>query len=227
MCTEKIDPDLEGVGFEQHFDGTIQNRTGLPTRAADIGEWALGGNLFGITDKNNGIVSGTGLGYGSMRMEIHYTDGIPDVLATDGIRIYYTTDFRPMTTKHKWVLNAGGDLGTGFSIPSGQKRFYMSRVCKVETKCKDNDAAMQYLWDFFPNEDKVAIASVLNIDHKEEFTCASIQPLCNLPDGMYFRSNCPATCGFCEKLDGAVNPLNPDTYRMASINYHAHVSRAD
>merc|ERR1712232_1395447 len=42
--------------------------------------------------------------------------------------------------------------------------------------------------------------------------------------GPYIQRLCPSTCGLCEKgTNGTVNPLNPDTYRITAVHYHAHL----
>merc|ERR1712226_985857 len=45
--------------------------------------------------------------------------------------------------------------------------------------------------------------------------------------GPWIQRFCPESCGFCAKTDSdgnpIDNPLNPDSYRITSVQYHAHL----
>jgi len=220
-CPNKIDPSLEGVPSEYDMMSV--------ECLVQVGQWAPGGDVFGNTDLDTGILLGKGLGIQALQLNVHYTDGayedeaakIPK-MATDGIRVHYTPDFRPYSSVTKELINVG-TAPEQLTIPPGESRFFLSRNCKVDTKCKDADKntliTMAYIKGLATADIEIALGD-------PEFSCESLQPLCNIGGeyGPSILQLCPATCGLCEKgTDGAINPLNPDTYRVTAINYHAHL----
>jgi hypothetical protein len=59
-----------------------------------------------------------------------------------------------------------------------------------------------------------------------ELSCASIHSFCNMDGdaGSYVKALCPASCGLFEESNGEkVNKLNPESYRVTAIHYHAHL----
>jgi len=217
-CPNKIDPSQDGVAVEFNM---MDSRCLMP-----VGGWAPGSDVFGNTDLDTGILLGKGLGIQALQLNVHYTDGVyvdealkTLKMATDGIRVHYTSTFRPYTSVSKPLINVG-TAPEQLTIPPGESRFYLSRTCKVDTSCKD------------ASQDALNILAVLaGTDIQSAFggadlSCESVQPRCNIGGeiGRYILQLCPSTCGFCEKgADGTVNPLNPDTYRITDIHYHAHL----
>jgi len=212
-CPEKIDESKHGVAAE--FD----------MMAADcvfaVGQWAPGADLFSNTDLDTGVLLGRGMGIQSLQLNVHYTDGVyvnettkELAMATDGIRVHYTPNFRPYTTIGKELINIGVGHGQ-LDVPPGESRFYVSRMCEVQTNCKDAGSSTLGF-----------VGSFLGVSAEDfgaaEISCEVLAPFCALggEEGSYVRRLCPATCGLC---DGESNPFNPDAYRMTAIQYHAHL----
>ena len=217
-CPFKIDPSQEG----------------LPNYARDctipLGAWAPGADVFGNLDLDTGVLLGKGLGIESVQLNVHYTDGVYAneaektlKMATDGIRVHYTTDFRPFTIIDRPIINIGS-APQELVIPSGESRFFVSKTCEVDTKCKDVDSSILEIFAYTLLESQTDMTNVL--DSFADLSCEALQPLCNSSEEIarYILQVCPASCGLCEKgTDGAVNPLNPDSYQITAIQYHAHL----
>jgi len=169
---------------------------------------------------------GRGLGIESIRLNVHYTDGAyadeatkTQKMATDGLRFHYTPDFRPYTSLEKSIL----DIGTAtreLVVPPGEPRFFVSRSCKVGTTCKDaTDDQLQNAARWLGLGDDAE--SMFGGD----LSCTVLKPFCTIGGeiGPYVQRLCPASCGFCEKYDDRENPFNPDSYRLTSVHYHAHL----
>jgi hypothetical protein len=220
-CPNKIDPSQDGVASE--FD--VMDVGCL----ISVGGWAPGGDVFGNTDLDTGIMLGKGLGIQALQLGVHYTDGVyvDEALktlrmATDGIRVHYTSTFRPYTSISKPLINVG-TAPKQLTIPPGESRFYLSRTCEVDTSCKDANQDTLDIMAFLFGMGETDIQSALG---GADFSCESVQPFCNIGGeiGPYILQMCPSTCGLCEKgADGTVNPLNPDTYRITGVTYHAHL----
>jgi len=62
-------------------------------------------------------------------------------------------------------------------------------------------------------------------EQAEGVSCPTITPFCNMGGelGSYIQWLCPESCGFCGDVEGGVNPLNPGSYRISGITYHAHL----
>lgn len=214
-CTEKVDEAIEGMPFD--FDAYE-----MPPCTIPVGGWAPGGNVFSNIDLDTGIIMGRKLGIQALQLNVHYTDGIYEDdatetqrMATDGIRVHYTSDFRPYTSVNKPLINIGAAIDELY-VPAGESRFFVTKTCKVNTSCKDIDPeTLQFFASF-----GLGLG-----DQAEGITCESITPFCNLggPFGPYVQQLCPESCGFCEDVEGGVNPLNPGSYRVSGINFHAHL----
>jgi len=219
-CSRKYDVSEEGVPLASE---SLENDCLI-----QLGGWAPGTSMFGSIDIETGVLMGRGLGIEAVRLNVHYTDGVyadastkTQRMATDGIRVHYTPDFRPYTGLQKELINIGFGPDE-LVIPPGESRFFISRTCKVNTSCKDS------------TQDKLYFASGLlgldigldDLPIDGELSCASIQPFCNVGGelGPYVQRICPASCGLCEESNGdKVNPFNPESYRVTSIHYHAHL----
>merc|ERR1711935_57863 len=220
-CPDKIDPSQEGVAakFNMMDAGCL----------ITVGGWAPGGDVFGNTDLDTGILLGKGLGIQALQLNVHYTDGVyvdealkTLKMATDGIRVHYTSTFRPYTSVSKELINVG-TAPKQLTIPPGESRFYLSRTCKVDTSCKDASQETLNILGYLLGMGETDIQSALG---GADFSCELVQPFCSIGGeiGRYILQLCPSTCGFCEKgADGTVNPLNPDTYRITDVDYHAHL----
>jgi len=223
-CPEKIDPsqDGEAAEFEMMITECLQ----------PIAVWAPGSDLFGNVDTDTGVLMGRGIGIQALQLNVHYTDGVyaDEALKTlkmamDGIRIHYTSTFRPYSSLSKELINVV-NAPKQLTIPPGESRFYLSRTCKVETSCEDaTKETLETLENlaFFVGITESDVDGLLG---GAEISCESIRSLCNIGGaiGTFVLQLCPATCGFCEKgTDGAINPLNPDTYRVTAVQYHAHL----
>jgi len=221
-CKSKVDPSEEGVPMQFSVDDTGDLDYDC---TIGLGAWALGANMFGNVDIETGVLMGRGLGIESIRLNVHYTDGVyadastkTPTLATDGIRVHYTPDTRPYTSILKDVI----DVGFGppkLVIPPEESRFYISKTCKVNKNCQDT-----------PQGKLNMVVTSLGLDQElpddMEVSCASFQLLCNTGGefGSLIQQLCPASCGLCEESNGDnVNPLNPESYRVTGVNYHAHL----
>jgi len=221
-CPEKFDPSEEGMPMEFK---ALEDECIIP-----LGGWAPGRNVFGNVDLDEGILMGRGLGFESIRLNVHYTDGVysdpstkTQKMATDGIRVHYTPDFRPYSGIVKPILNVAFGPRQ-LTVPPGEPRFYVTKTCKVNTRCKD---ATKEQLDALVN----AFGSSMGIEDAGnmlggDLSCESMKPLCNIGGefGPYIQRFCPASCGLCEKSNGDnVNPYNPGSYRLTSVQYHAHL----
>jgi len=213
-CTKKFDLSVEGVPLYYSPDCSIA-----------LGGWASGANMFGNVDIETGVLMGRGLGIESIRLNVHYTDGVyadastkTPTLATDGIRIHYTPDTRPYTSITKHLINVGAGPQE-LVIPPEESRFFISRTCKVNKNCQDiSQVKLNMIVDYY------GLAQAL--PDNMEVSCASFQQFCNLSGerGPLIQRVCPASCGLCEESNGDnVNPLNPESYRVTGVNYHAHL----
>ena len=95
------------------------------------------------------------MGIEAIQLNIHYTDGEYEdaaeevyKLAVDGIKIYYTPDLRPYTAMSKQVLAVPWGPKE-MVIPPNVDRHFLTRTCRVETKCKDaTDETLQAVSSF-------------------------------------------------------------------------------
>ncbi len=217
-CTEKIDESMEGIPIP--FDAL--NREANSCIFTNFGAWAKGGNIFNNIDLDAGVLIGKGMGIKSIRMNVHYTDGVyedPEAktfkMATDGFRVHYTPDFRPYTAQSKnviGVITANDKL----VVPANESRFFVTKTCKVNTSCKDFTPEMiRGVTSYFGRETLAAGG----------ITCQEAKQYCNDDSdfGAYVQRLCPDTCGLCGDLEGRVNPYNPGSYRVTGVNYHAHL----
>jgi hypothetical protein len=212
-CPEKVDDELDGAAAE--FD-MMAAECLFP-----VGGWAPGADVFANTDLDTGILLGRGMGIQALQMNVHYTDGVMvnDTLkvATDGIRVHYTPDFRPYSSVQKELINVG-TAPESLKVPPGESRFYLSRSCTVETNCRDaSEETITMVMDFLGFRD------LLGLGEDDTLTCAMVAPFCGMGEGYILRL-CPASCGLCEPgPDGEVNPFIPDAYRLTAVQYHAHL----
>lgn len=216
-CPEKVDESIEGMPFDFNRD--------QPSCIIPLGGWAPGGNVFGNIDIETGFLMGKALGMQAVQLNVHYTDGAyedPETktpkLATDGIRVHYTTDFRPYSTQTKPLISIGAATSE-LVVPAGEKRFYVTKTCKVNTSCKDVDPQMIQGISSFLGEETALGANAAGL------SCPMVKPFCNMGGqlGSYIQQLCPESCGYCDRVEGRVNPLNPDSYRVTGVNYHAHL----
>jgi hypothetical protein len=213
-CSSRIDPSLEGTPVDRRRDCT----------EIMIGAWAPGTDLFGNDSLDTGVMLGRGLGIEAIQLNIHYTDGVyenPETLthrmATDGIKIHYTTDFRPLTGFRKRVLYI--PFGPKeMVIPPNEPRYFVSKTCNVDTSCKDIDG-----------ERLQAVGNLMglsNLGGANDLSCESVKMFC-FNDGQIgaaIQQLCPVTCGLCrDTIDGEKSPRNPDSYRVTAVSYHAHL----
>jgi len=246
-CMDKVDESMVGVAVDPSEIGDCRTQ---------LGGWAPGyTDLFGNTDLSTGFVLGRSLGVQSIHLNVHYTDGAyadPDLetykIATDGIRVFYTPDLRPYTSTRKALLSvAQGPKEIG--VPSQTSRYYLTKTCHVNTKCKDaTDETLQMLARFFglggtgegdeglPNLDGagafgVESANTVNADNANgmlaNISCGRIKMMCFIGGefGPIIQRLCPASCGLCEKSSEGEeeNLRNPASYRVTAVNYHAHL----
>lgn len=213
-CSEKIDPTIEGLPIE-----LAENNCVTP-----LGGWAPGANVFGNIDNDTGVLMGKGLGIQAVQLNVHYTDGVYEdaatmtqKIATDGIKVHYTPDFRPFTSTNKALINIGFATKE-LNIPPGEDRFFVTKTCKVNTSCKDSTPEfLQTIVDFFGMGNDGSIP--------DNLSCPNIKLFCNMGGdlGSFTQRLCPVSCGYCDAVEGEVNPMDPGRYRMTGINYHAHL----
>jgi len=217
-CPEKIDPELEGLPLEEGLEGFSDAAC-----LVQVGGWAPGMTMFGDIDKETGVLMGSGMNVQSLKVNVHYTDGIwadeetqQHVLSNDGFRVHYTPTFRPYTSLQKAIIGVGSGPRE-MNIPAGEKRFFVSKNCKVESSCLDtNPEDLELIASFLGQEDAAA--------GFDQFTCANLSGFCLVPGeiGTTIKQLCPASCGFCDNEDGS-NRLMPDYYRVTAVHYHAHL----
>jgi len=214
-CSKRIETSLEGVPIDRP-----------PTDCQEImiGAWAPGSDLFSNNSLDTGILLGRSMGIESLQLNVHYTDGVyenPETLthkmATDGIRIHYTTDFRPFTSFRKNIIFV--PFGPPeMVIPPNESRSFLSKTCNVNTSCKDiGDKTLQAVARFM---------GVGNAGGTDDLSCAGIKAFCRMDGqlGSSIQQLCPVTCGLCgDTVDGEKNPRNPGSYRVTSVSYHAHL----
>lgn len=223
-CSEKIEEDQQGIS--KILDSDHDSSCTTP-----LGGWAPGNdNMLGNTDLNAGVLMGRGMGVQAIILNVHYTDGVYEdeatktyKMATDGIRFHYTPEFRPYTTVTTPLI----DVGYGpksLTIPPGEERFFLTRTCRVNTRCKDLAPDLLRRMAGYLGVDE----AVGGVD-LSKISCPMIKPFCSMGGeiGPWIQRLCPESCGFCDKTDSdgnpINNPLNPDAYRITAINYHAHL----
>lgn len=215
-CTEAIDKDQEGLPQPDTPMDCTRN----------VGGWAPGSDVFGRPDLESGVIFGRSTGIVALALNVHYTDGVYEdaeaktlKIAEDGIRVHYTTDFRPKTAmvKHlSWIAFGPPQL----TVPPNESRYFVSRTCNVRTSCKD------------ANEDQLAfVAQYMGVEAPAGFiaddtlSCASISAFCFLDGelGARIQKLCPVTCGLCDDTTSDGKLRNPEHYVVTAINYHAHL----
>jgi hypothetical protein len=215
-CTEPIDKEQEGLPRpDTPLDCTTQ-----------IGLWAPGADVFPLPDPTSALVFGRGTGIVALALNVHYTDGVYEdadtkafTMAEDGIRVHYTTDFRPNSTVRKeliWVPIGPPQL----TVPPKKSRFFLSRTCNVRTSCKDaSEFHLASAAEMFGLEVPPALTA------GGPLTCASISTFCLLGGdlGAAIQKLCPATCGLCDDATPEGKLRNPESYRVSAIFYHAHL----
>jgi len=229
-CPEKIDPSLENTPLDDGFSD-------LGCMVV-LGGWAPGADVFGNTDLDTGMLFGRGIGYKSLQLNLHYTDGVyvdeaktTLKMATDGIRIHYTPVFRPYSSVSKQLINVVS-APEQLAVPPGESRFFVSRTCTVDTPCKDaNEETMGFLAfilgmgdrddDGESSEGDAASSPFGDMD----LTCEVVKPFCNLGEemGSYVRRLCPVTCGLCGDATTNEASFSPEFYRVTAVWYHAHL----
>jgi hypothetical protein len=208
-CPSRVDDAMDGVASE--YD--IMSNECLFT----VGRWAPGADVFNNIDLDSGVLLGRGMGIEALQMNVHYTDGVSvnDTLkiATDGIRVHYTTDFRPYSSVYKDLINVAV-APTSLTIPPNDPRFYLTRTCEVQSNCRDTKAEnIAMMADFLGIGDAAGDGSI---------TCATLLPFCGMGEGWIVRM-CPETCGMCGPGPDGVNRFDPGAYRVTAVNYHAHL----
>merc|ERR1712176_784955 len=85
------------------------------------------------------------MGIEALQLNVHYTDGVYEdaekelhKMAEDGIKIYYTPDLRKYTSVTKPLLAVPVGPKELF-IPPSTERYFLTKTCIVDTKCKDAD----------------------------------------------------------------------------------------
>merc|ERR1719316_1199383 len=112
-------------------------------------------------------------------------------------------------------------------VPAGEDRFFVSKTCEVTSGCVDSDAStvefVAYMILGFNPEDLAQFGL-------SQADCPSLAPLASLLAsfagdflGDLITRMCPKSAGLCEAPDGGVNPFDPGSYRVTSVNYHAHL----
>ena len=239
-CTDRVDANREGVPLDDVSPRDCMVR---------LGGWAPGMDVFGAPHLDSGLVMGRGMGIVALHLNVHYTDGIYEDdaselhrIATDGMKILYTTDFRPNSSIGKsliWVPWGPKSM----VVPPGESRYFLSRTCKIKTSCKDvRDEQLSMMANFMglggggggnrrdsgddtssDGDDTGASASA---NSGPTLSCASLAPLCFMGNELtgYIQQHCPVTCGLCGEDDNDnKNYRNPDSYRVTGIHYHAHL----
>jgi len=241
-CPGKVDPSIEGMPFEEAItkdyvkDSVEETQGPNVTCTIPIGGWAPGRSVLGVADIETGVLMGRSLGIHSMQLNIHYTDGAyedPEAmtpkLATDGIRFYYTPVFRPYSTASVPIIAIGAGPGQ-LAIPPGESRFFVTRTCKVVRNCADATTEQIQTIIYYMSSLGFSAADLgtflPDMDLSSDISCQTLQPLCMIPGemGSQLKQLCSATCGLCEEsTPDKVNPFTPESYRISSINYHAHL----
>jgi len=225
-CTEPIAEELDGMPKEFGIENTALGNCQIP-----LGGWAPGADVFGNTDLNTGVLLGRGMGIQAFMLNVHYTDGVYQddaktqlKMAEDGLRIHWTPNMRPYTETTKSLLRIGQGPEE-LSIPPGEKRFFISRTCEVAKNCQDaDDSALEsfaYLMSMRGNDIPAAMNGM-------DLSCSNLKLFCDMPGqvGTAVNTLCPESCGNCNELleDGVTaNPLAPESYRVTSLQYHAHL----
>jgi len=240
-CPGKVDPSIEGMPFEEAItkdyvkDSVEETQGPNVTCTIPIGGWAPGRSVLGVADIETGVLMGRSLGIQSMQLNIHYTDGAyedPEAmtpkLATDGIRFYYTPVFRPYSTASVPIIAIGAGPGQ-LAIPPGESRFFVTRTCKVVRNCADATTEQIQTIIYYMSSlgfSAADLGTFLPGMDVSDISCKTLQPLCMIPGemGSQLKQLCSATCGLCEEsTPDKVNPFTPESYRISSINYHAHL----
>merc|ERR1719327_32451 len=112
-------------------------------------------------------------------------------------------------------------------VPAGEDRFFVSKTCEVTSGCVDADVStvqfVAYMILGFNPEDLAQLGI-------SEANCPNLSPLASMLAsfageflGNLITRMCPKSLGLCEAPDDGVNPFDPGSYRVTSVNYHAHL----
>ena len=102
-CTERIDPEYEGIPLQEIKFGGKNMRRNILTRCQEQigGFWAPGDRPMWDIPTNTGVRIGKGSNIKAFSVNIHYTGGntapAKSVRPRDGMKIFYTPDLRPKT----------------------------------------------------------------------------------------------------------------------------------
>jgi len=210
-----------------------------------LGIWTPGRDVFGITDNSTGIAFGRAMGVESILLNVHYTDGVYEdpvlktpKIATDGIRVRYTTDLRPYTSMRKdvvWVPAAPKEM----VVPKETPRYFVTQTCQIGTQCQDvTSDQLKMLARFMglaaggdgdddsdSDEEANEAGGDIVSDMLADVSCETLKMFCFVDDlSPMVQQLCPVTCGFCEQGEGAgENVRNPSRYRVTGVNYHGHL----
>jgi hypothetical protein len=228
-CTERIDPQYEGIPLQAIKLGSNNQNKNLRSRILTNcqeqigGFWAPGDRPMWDIPTNTGIRIGKGSGTGGRRpilafsVNIHYTGGntapANSVHPRDGIKLFYTPDLRPKThvitplvriiglsTLPSAVEENMDKLGMSFlQVPAQAKRWHLTRRCTVTDRCKDSSS----------EELKAMSRGIVG-------SCAILKML-----GYCFgfiKIFCPETCAEPGMCTGGDKPL-----RVMDTFFHAHL----
>jgi hypothetical protein len=147
------------------------------------------------------------IGIEAVQLNVHYTDGVYEdptlktfKMAEDGIKIYYTSDLREYTSISKPIITVPFGPSELY-IPPGVDRYFLTRTCTVDTKCKDaSDDTLQTVAAFLGvgsdggdgggaggGDDNDANADAAN-SMFANISCPAIKPFCFMAEfGTYIQ----------------------------------------
>ena len=133
---------------------------------------------------NVGVPIGSKFGIKAFLANTHYTNGDAPYLngdqaiATDGIRVFYTTDLRPKTLEGTPLINIGYGPEE-MVIPPNTTQAFLTRTCTIQSRCQDMD------------DETVGLMGDYMIDNPS-LTCKSGDFLCTVD---LLQMACPKSCG--------------------------------
>lgn len=236
-CSQRFPESETGIPLTDNVSSAAQAaRASCNKQIGGFAGWAPGRDMWD-SPQDAGVPIGKGVGIVAIEVNIHYTDVVEEgTIARDGIHLHYTPTLRPKTVLSTAVINIPTARPDLISIPSGKKRHFLTRRCKVIDRC--TDSTPQQLADQLSGLTDIsselgqggAPSALLNRARVPRFTagarslsCELIAALgaCNMSSRV--GQLCPTTCKVGACL-GDRDPSKEAPVQIIGSYFHAHLA---
>ena len=138
-CSERFPENETGIPLTANLSSATQAvRKTCNQQIGGFAGWAPGRDMW-ESPQDAGVPIGKGVGIVAIEVNIHYTDVLEvGTIARDGIHLHYTPTLRPKTVLSTAVINIPSAHPDLIAIPSGKKRHFLTRRCKIIDRCTDS-----------------------------------------------------------------------------------------